>query len=265
MNDDPRDLYLDLMKRVLTGSGFGTDRYVPLVGRGWKRRVVEPLNSALVRRGFAIARKTPPSSWPPLFDTMVPVGRLTNVQTCIETVLRDEIPGDFIETGVWRGGTTIFMRAVLAAYGVTDRLVWAADSFAGFPSDRLEIDRADDFTAGLGEDYLAVDLAAVKANFAKYGLLDEQVKFLVGWFKDTLPAAPLQKLAVARLDGDLFESTRDAVSVLEPKVSRGGFVIVDDYGRFGPCREAIDEYRTSRGISEPIEVIDDQASFWRKG
>ena len=77
---------------------------------------------------------------------------------------------------------------------------------------------------------LAIALDVVQRNFAKYGLLDKHVKFLKGWFKHTLPRAPMEKLALIRLDGDLYESTWVALESLYPKLARGGYLIVDDYG-----------------------------------
>ncbi len=265
------DLYLDLMKRVLTRSGFPEPVFVR--PSGWKRRLTQPVQDVLGRRGYALVSgpRADASIWSNSFhqaETMIGLGRLDNVQECVETVITDGIPGDLIETGVWRGGASIFMRAVLAAYEVTDRIVWAADSFEGFPtqgSRRHSQDRGTDFTGGLGAEVLAVDLATVKQNFARYGLLDDQVRFLAGWFSETLPIAPIEQLAVIRLDGDMYESTWDALDVLYPKLSPGGFVIVDDYRTFAGCREAVDTYRTQHEITDPIREIDDHAVYWQRG
>src|SRR5205814_6734396 len=151
--------------------------------------------------------------------TMVGHRRLENIQMCVEDVLRNQVPGDLIETGVWRGGASIFMRAVLKAYGVTDRKVWLADSFEGLPVPKDENDGQD-----LSQvDYLKVSVEQVQANFARFGLLDDQVKFLKGWFSDTLPNRPVERLAILRLDGDLYSSTMDALRALYDRVSRGGY------------------------------------------
>src|SRR5207253_2399001 len=199
-----------------------------------------------------------------LSHTMVGRKRLDNIQYCIETVLADEIPGDFLEAGVWRGGSCIFMRGVLAAHGVADRTVWAADSFAGVPPPTHPQDEGVDLSAGV-LPVLAVPLEEVQQLFKRYDLLDSQVRFLKGWFKDTLAAAPIDRLAMLRLDGDLYESTMDALVPLYDKVSTGGFVIVDDYYSCAPCGRAIDEFRATRGISTPLLKIDEQSVFWRKG
>ncbi len=106
-------------------------------------------------------------------------------------------------------------------------------------------------------------LEEVQNNFWKYDLLDESVQFLKGWFKDTLPTAPIEKLAILRLDGDLYESTMDSLSSLYDKVSNGGFIIVDDYV-LPTCEPAITDFRKARNIQEPLVRIDNHAVYWRK-
>lgn len=201
--------------------------------------------------------------WPKYADTMIGLRRLDNLLYCVETVLKEDIEGDLIETGVWRGGACIFMRGILAAHGDTRRKVYVADSFEGLPRPDPGKYPADNLDQHHQIEHLAVSQAEVENNFKKYGLLDEQVVFLKGWFKDTLPQAEMEKLAVLRLDGDMYESTMDALSNLYPKLSRGGFCIVDDYALAG-CRSAVDEFRASAGISEPMHELDWTGVYWRK-
>ena len=194
---------------------------------------------------------------------MVGSKRSENLQDCVTSVIRNGVPGDLIETGVWRGGSSIFMRAVLKAYGECSRKVWLADSFRGLPQPdpaRYPVDRGDTLWT---YKELAISLEEVKANFSRYGLLDEQVAFLPGWFRDTLPAAPINQLAILRLDGDLYESTMDALSASYHKVSPGGFVIVDDFG-LPTCRAAIEDFRQARGITDLIHQIDWTGVFWQR-
>lgn len=198
-----------------------------------------------------------------LSHTMIGQASLDNLQACLQSIVSENIPGDVIETGVWRGGATIFMRGFLAAHNITDRRVWVADSFQGVPKPTLPQDAGWDLSADL-LPILAVPRAEVEELFARYDLLDEQVCFLEGWFRDTLPAAPIQRLALMRLDGDLYESTRDALVPLYPKLSIGGFVIIDDYHDISACRHAVDEYRAAHGITDPIQPINPSAVFWRK-
>jgi hypothetical protein len=155
------------------------------------------------------------------------------------------------------------MRGYLAAWEMTDRVVWAADSFEGLPVPSLPQDEGYDFSASV-MPILAISLEEVQENFRRYGLLDDQVRFLKGWFCDTLPTAPIKQLAVLRLDGDLYESTMDGLNALYHKVTPGGFIIVDDYGDFEPCRRAIHEFRDRHGITDTIEQIDWTGAYWRK-
>ncbi len=195
--------------------------------------------------------------------TMIGRRRLENVRQCLEAVVGERVPGDLIECGVWRGGAAIFMRGFLAAYGIDDRTVWAADSFEGPPPPSLPQDCGEDLSAAAWPA-LAVPLETVKGNFERYGLLDAQVRFLPGWFKDTLPRAPIDRLALLRIDGDLYESTRDALENLYGKLSPGGFAIVDDYGAIPACRQAVDEFRAARGVTEALVQIDWTGVYWRR-
>jgi O-methyltransferase len=195
---------------------------------------------------------------------MIGMKRLDNLQQLVETVLAAQVPGDFIETGVWRGGASIFMRAILKAYGVTDRTVWVADSFKGLPPPKAKRYPADSSSNLHTYQELAISRRQVEANFAAYDLLDERVKFLEGWFSETLPTAPITQLALIRLDGDMYESTMDALTALYPKLSAGGYVIVDDYGAIEACRKAISDFRVARNITAPLTAIDWTGQYWQK-
>ena len=111
---------------------------------------------------------------------------------------------------------------------------------------------------------MAVSLEQVQGNFARYGLLDKQVIFLKGYFNETLPEAPIEKLSILRIDADLYGSTIDALASLYPKLSPGGFAICDDYANLPDCRRAIDDYRREHGIVEELMQIDRRAVFWKK-
>jgi hypothetical protein len=195
--------------------------------------------------------------------TMVGRKRLQNIVDCLDIIRRDKVAGDLAETGAWRGGACILMRGYLAAWDIADRTVWVCDSFEGLPQSSLPEDLAYDFSAS-SVPILAVTLEEVQENFQRYDLLDEQVRFLKGWFRDTLPTAPIERLALLRLDGDLYESTLDALNALYHKVVPGGFVIVDDYGDLEPCRSAVDEFRRKHAIRDRIESIDWTGCYWRK-
>lgn len=201
--------------------------------------------------------------WPPRAHTMIGLKRLDNLQHCVETVLRDEIPGDLIETGVWRGGASIFMKGVLDARGDKKRRVWLADSFQGLPPPDPAKYPADKRWNFRKSSELAISRSTVEQNFRAYGLFDDRVRFLEGWFKDTLPKAPIDRIAVLRMDGDLYESTTHVLDALYAKLSPGGFLIVDDF-MLPPCRSAVDDFRRKHAISEPIVGIDGSGAYWRK-
>jgi hypothetical protein len=201
--------------------------------------------------------------WPSRAPSMIGAKRMDNVRSECERVIKADVPGDFMETGVWRGGACIMMRAVLKAYQIGDRRVIAADSFAGLPppSAGVAADAGADFHTN--KDF-AVPLEQVKAAFARYGLLDEQVVFIEGLFKDTLPTAPTEALALLRLDGDMYESTMDGLVNLYDKLSSGGTLIVDDYYLFEAHRKAVDEFRATHRITDPIIRIDHFGGYWIK-
>jgi len=254
MEETLRSLYLDLLKRCLLGLIF-EDKPIASFDGGKLDFSPQEFSRDLRERGM---------DWPSKACTMIGLPRMHNIQNCVESVIRDQVPGDLIETGVWRGGATILMRAVLEAYGIDDRIVWVADSFQGLPAPDTEKYPADaglDFT--VFNNILGVSLAEVKRNFELYGLLDDQVCFLKGWFRDTLPEAPIDQLAVLRLDGDLYESTMDSLIHLYPKLSVGGYLIVDDY-QIPACAQAVEDYRKRNGITESIMDIDGYAVYWRR-
>lgn len=264
---DVRSLYLDLMRRTLTRYGMreGMPARWPLRRRLLVKAVntVQPLFMGASPLGDR--KRELGLDWPADAETMIGMQRLTSLQRCVETVLAEDVPGDLIECGVWRGGACILMRAVLAAHQDETRRVWLADSFAGLPRPDTANYKADkwlrlDLLGGV----LAVTEAEVRANFQRYGLLDDQVRFLPGWFKDTLPGAPIERIAVLRLDGDLYESTIQALDALYPRLSRGGFCIIDDYHPSKACRQAVTEYRAKHAISAQIVDIDGSGVLWRK-
>lgn len=263
------DLYLELMKKCLTNTIYAEFEYRNVnAGNPVKRILTRALASqgiSLIRKGtFSTELREGGLDWPPYAHTMIGLKRLNNIQYCMEDVLNSQVPGDLIETGVWRGGSTIFMRAVLRAYGVKDRKVWVADSFEGLPApdeSKYPADKGDDLHEF---EELAVSLEKVQENFAKYDLLDDQVKFLKGWFSDTLPEAPIEQLAIMRLDGDMYESTIDALRSLYPKLSVGGYVIIDDWGAVEGCRAATNDFRRDNNISDPIVAIDGMGVYWKR-
>jgi O-methyltransferase len=254
MLEDPKATYLDLLKLSLSGLAVAK----PTSALGYIKGEV-PL--APLEPGFE-ARRTG-SDWPVEGFTMIGLERLGNLQRCVEDVLERDIPGDLIETGVWRGGAAMLMRALLALHRDGRRMVFAADSFEGLPAPDVERYPAD-AKAGLHEvDFLRVSLQEVEEYFGRFGLLDERVRFVKGWFRDTLPPLAGRTWALIRLDGDLYESTIVALDSLYEGLSPGGYLIVDDYHLAG-CRQAVDEFRDANGIREELVRIDWAGVYWQK-
>ncbi|MGJ4925557.1 TylF/MycF/NovP-related O-methyltransferase [Bradyrhizobium sp. HKCCYLS2038] len=195
--------------------------------------------------------------------TMIGRKRLDHLEWCVTTALDEGVTGDLMECGVWRGGACLLMKAVLDLSGDQDRHVWLADSFTGLPPPSQPEDQGLDLSR---EHYpsLAVSRERVERAFADFGLLDARVRFLPGFFADTLAGCAVEQLAVLRLDGDLYSSTRQALEALYDRVSPGGFIVIDDYGGLGQCAQAVDAFRAARGITSPITMIDWTGAFWRK-
>ena len=156
------------------------------------------------------------------------------------------------------------MRAALKAYRDGTRQVWVADSFEGLPKPDGRYPQDEGDRHWTMNHVLAVSLDEVKSNFSRYGLLDERVHFLKGWFKDTLPNAPIERLALLRVDGDMYSSTMDSLLNLYPRLTTGGYVIIDDYGGIDACRKAVDDFRGGTRIETPITPIDRLGVYWKK-
>jgi O-methyltransferase len=165
-----------------------------LPAKTWKLSDPRRFGAQLRAEGF---------DWPAEGEATSGLRRLQNLQDCIVDVLQKGVDGDLMEAG-WRGGATIFMRGVLKAFGDQERTVWVADSFAGLPPPNSSLYPNEGATFHLSNNALGVSLEEVKVNIARYGLLDDRVRFLKGWFKDTLPNVPITRLALMRLDGDIY-------------------------------------------------------------
>lgn len=242
-----RDLYTDLLIKILSNTIY-------------EDPAMEPGSN----QAFSKPARDVGKDWPRIAHTMVGTRRLTNLRDLAQSCLDRGISGDFIETGVWRGGCCILMRGVLAANGEKSRKVYVADSFAGLPPPKPDV-----FSADAGDPHhtfseLVVSLDQVKANFEKYGLLDGQVVFVEGWFENTLPRLDAGPFALIRLDGDMYESTIVALNSLYAKLTSGGYLIVDDYGAIEGCRRAVEDFRARHSIASQMHVIDWTGVWWQK-
>ncbi|ESY74863.1 TylF/MycF family methyltransferase [Mesorhizobium sp. M1050] len=244
-------LYTDLLIKVIANTIYGSASQVIDPS---KMGETTPFN----REDRLLGR-----DWPAVAHSMAGIKRLTNVRDLVQRVIDENVPGDLIETGVWRGGCCILMRGVLAANEVKNRKIYVADSFDGLPPPD-----AGNFPADSGDrlhEYrqLAIDQAQVESNFAAYDLLDDQVVFVKGLFGDTLPERVAGPLALIRLDGDMYESTMDSLEALYPRLSPGGFAIIDDLAH-PPCRQAVDDYRACNAIEAEVHEIDWTGGWWQK-
>lgn len=269
--NDINYLYIDLIKKTLTNTihqekyqylSLDTIRHPVIFLFHWFNKIFG-LKNFEIRRKVTFEMAKAGRIWPDNAETMIGIERLNNIEYCIKKIIEERVEGDFVETGVWRGGAVIFMKAVLKALNINDRIIFAADSFEGLPKP------SGKYEADIGDEHykltsLAASLEDVKDNFNKYNLLDNDVKFLKGWFKDTLPNAPINKISLLRLDGDLYESTMDALNNLYHKLTSGGFLIVDDYNGVPTCQKAIDDFRKHNNITEEMKTVDWTCVYWRK-
>jgi O-methyltransferase len=202
--------------------------------------------------------------WPEHAVTMIGMLGLNNIEQVMNTILTENIEGDILEAGVWRGGASIFINKILQSRGATNRLVYVCDSFEGLPTPQTErFDKDAGDTHHIKNAYLGVSLEQVQKNFKDYETLTDNVVFLKGWFKDTLSNPRIEKLALLRMDGDMYSSTMDILNNLYHKVVPGGFIIIDDYG-LGCCKAAIHDWFGSRGIALDIKMVNHSIAYFRK-
>jgi hypothetical protein len=251
-SDDLRTRYLDLLEKSLLNAIYG-ESAIEVRLRGLMQQVRHPYAT---RRGAATA-------WLVRAHKMIGAARLRHLRHLVERTIHERIPGDYIETGVWRGGACIMMRGVLAAHAILDRRVYCADTFAGLPRPDPKYPRDKRDRNHLFRE-LAVSDEAVKLNFAAYDLLDSQVVFLNGLFEDTLPQLANNRFALIRLDGDMYGSTMSALVNLYDRVSPAGFIVIDDYGALRNCARAVHDFLDQRSLRADIQPIDETGFWWQK-
>ncbi len=268
---------IELLKRVLTGELYDESYWTPVrpatvpVTNPLKKFVLAGVLRALEKRNYRVylpvrpnahakSRRERGADHPVVGMTMVGRIRLDNVERCVREVVSSGVEGSIVECGVWRGGVGILAKAVLDELG-SSKEVWLCDSFQGLPGPTFEQDAGYDFR-GLN-DYLGVGREVVAANFESFGLLDSRVRFLEGFFSDSLPGASIGPIAVLRLDGDLYESTWQCLDALYRSVSDGGYVIVDDYGVLEPCRKAVHDFLDRERLKPTLIDIDGTGIYWK--
>jgi hypothetical protein len=201
--------------------------------------------------------------------TMVAPPRLMNAWDLVKRVEAAGLPGAIVECGVFKGGTS----GVMAAASSSAREIWLFDSFEGLPQP-TEADglKAHEYANGRSTGALsAIDqcvgpLASVQELFFDVLRVDpRRVQIRKGWFQETLPEArhEVGPIAVLRLDGDWYESTRVCLENLYDLVPSGGFVIIDDYGYWEGCRRAVDEFLAARQLKVELVAVDDTGVWWQ--
>jgi hypothetical protein len=195
---------------------------------------------------------------------------------CVSTTVKENIPGDVIETGSWKGGAAFVAMKVLSILDQRQlRRVYVCDSFKGIPSPPSDRQyNTEDHNANFPV-FSEASSKRLLADAQRLGVTMDPSEVLEGYFNETLPALvashPSIQFSVIRLDGDTYFSTMDALCTLYSRLSPGGFVIVDDYIDWAGCREAVDDFRRQQGIRDPIVLVPHRdgeilrGAFWRKG
>ncbi len=266
--------HLNLLKQALTGihlANYGEFKPKYSGGDTFRLKPLYLLDRFLKKRGYSICQEVPFDHKPwangkvhaHKMDTMVGLARLDNFQWCIESVLRNKVPGAIVETGVWRGGASILAEAVLHLHQATDRILALFDTFDGLPpADPRYAADAGDLLHTIG--YLKASIELVRYNFSKYGLLYDNVQFFKGLAEETMPIAPIEQVAVLRIDLDMYRGVYGALQAMYHKVTPGGFIIIDDWGSMPACRKAVEDFWKENNIQPSYNIIDNDGIFWQK-
>jgi O-methyltransferase/8-demethyl-8-(2,3-dimethoxy-alpha-L-rhamnosyl)tetracenomycin-C 4'-O-methyltransferase len=242
--DANRDAYIDLIKRAITN-------YVYLGGETPQDAFRCVSHYDLEQSRWKIDQLSRPT-------TLLTKSQLDLIEKAVLAVEAKGVPGDFLEAGIWRGGAIVLMRALLKAYNISGRKVFAADSFAGIPTNTRAINDPVD----LWSDRWVASLDEVRQAISRFGLLDDKIKFVVGYFEDSLQSLEGKRFSVVRLDSDSYDSVETSLEYLYPLLSQGGFLIVDDWHLPG-CRMAVMDYRSQLGIRDEVHEWDGNA-YWVK-
>ncbi len=204
--------------------------------------------------------------------SMVPDSGLEFLIESVQSVIDQKIAGDFIECGVWKGGCAAAMKLTESALQPrSTRLLHLFDSYEGLPPTQpVDGPMAQSWQQAVDSpwyfDNCMASLELVQQNFSQLGLLDTTVRFYKGWFEATVPQFvqhnPETKIAILRLDGDWYESTKVCLENLYPLVSEKGIVIIDDYYAWDGCAVAVHEYLGKHGFNHRIRSLPDFSSAY---
>jgi hypothetical protein len=198
--------------------------------------------------------------------TMTSPERIFALYQAVQYLVRNRIPGDFVECGVWRGGSCMMMALVLKMLGDHERKIYLYDTFEGM-SEPTENDRQ---FSGEGADILLGEadkadqnsvwcyssLDEVKANVLSTGLDASRFIFSKGKVEDTIPGVIPGGIALLRLDTDWYESTRHELLHLYPLLAAKGVLIIDDFGHWEGAKKAVLQYFAEQGLHPLIQRVD---------
>jgi O-methyltransferase len=196
--------------------------------------------------------------------TMTSVERLVSLVNAVNYLIKNDIPGDIAECGVWRGGSMMATALALIAAGDTNRTLYLYDTFEGMaePS-KKDTDFAGKPASSLLQSYRKgtgiwcfATLEEVQKNMYSTGYPPDKIKFIKGKVEDTLRAVRPEKLSLLRLDTDWYESTKLELEILYPILHKSGILVIDDYGYWKGARQAVDEYFDARNIRVFLHRID---------
>lgn len=184
--------------------------------------------------------------------TMTSMPRCFALYQALEYVIKNNIPGDFVECGVWRGGSAMVMAMTAKSLGVTDRKIYLYDTFEGMsePTEKdvfigQSMSARKEWASKQTKDHnewCYASLDDVKNNMSKTGYPESNLVFMKGKVEDTIPTDAPDKIALLRLDTDWYESTKHELVHLYPLLSEHGILILDDYGSWSGAKKAVDEY-----------------------
>ncbi len=197
--------------------------------------------------------------------TMTSIERMYSVYKAIEYIVKFNIPGDMVECGVWKGGSSMLIALTLLSLNDKKRSVYLYDTYTGMsaPTEKDVECTGRKFFEGWGEgagssmnELCAVSLDEVRNNLFSTGYPQEKLIFVKGKVEDTIPKIVPDNIALLRLDTDWYESTYHELSHLFPRLSAHGVLIIDDYGHWLGAREAVDKYLTDNNIKIILQRID---------
>ena len=205
---------------------------------------------------------------------------ITSLCRSVQFIVENDIPGDLVECGVYKGASAICMIRMLQSYGISDRKIWLYDTFEGMPEPE-QVDRYSDTgknkeeslstwqrlkrnDGSKGSDWVYCSIDEVKRAVLQTGYPEQNIIFVKGLVEDTIPQTVPTQIALLRLDTDFYRSTKHELVHLYPRMPSAGILIIDDYGAFQGARQAVDEYIRERKLPLFLARIDEHVRLASK-